>query len=131
MPHGYSQDLKWRIVWSCFYRSTSCEEAAETFFVSVRTVASSRRYLLSTPKWSQGSEVSCESNDNRDNHTTSTCTSIPHYFDKGQHQHNRMLWLIIETEYLHKQIIAQRLSCCSGKRIQRINSKIQLLKVDL
>ena len=38
IPRRYSQDLKWRIVWSCFYRNTSCEEAAETFFISVRTV---------------------------------------------------------------------------------------------
>ena len=59
-----------------FYRNTSCEEAAETFFVSVRTVASSRRYLLSTPKWGQGSEVSHESNDNRDNHFANRCMNL-------------------------------------------------------
>ena len=62
-----------RIMWSCFYRNTSCEEAAETFFVSVRIVASSQRYLLSVPKWGQGSEVSRESNDNRDNHFANRC----------------------------------------------------------
>ena len=53
-----------------------CEEAAETFFVSVRTVASSRRYLLSVPKWGQGSEVSRELNDNRDNLFAKRCKHI-------------------------------------------------------
>ena len=57
---------------SCF----SCEEAVQTIFVSVRTVASSRRYLLSEPKWGQGSEVSHEWNDNRDNHFANRCSSI-------------------------------------------------------
>ena len=66
-------DLKWRNVWSCFYRNTSCEEAAETFFITVRTVASSRRYLLSLSKWRQGSEVSYELNDNHDNHFANHC----------------------------------------------------------
>ena len=61
-------------MWSCFYRNTSCEEAVEKVFVSVRTVASSRQYLLSTPKWGQGSEVSCESNCN--NHFANRCISI-------------------------------------------------------
>ena len=60
-------------MWSCFYRNTSCEEAAEPFFVSVRIVASSRRYLLSSPKWSKGSKVSRELNDNPDNHFANRC----------------------------------------------------------
>ena len=63
-------------MWSCFYRNTSCEEAAETLFISVRTMASFRRYLLSAPKRGQGSEVSRESNDNRDNHFAKCCTSL-------------------------------------------------------
>ena len=58
-----------------FYRNTSSEEAAETFFISVRTVASSRQYLFSVSKCGQGSEVSCESNDSRDNLFANRCKS--------------------------------------------------------
>ena len=56
--HMDSQDLRWRIA----------------FFINVKTMASSRRYPLTAPKWVQESEVSRESNDNRDNHFANRCT---------------------------------------------------------
>ena len=111
----YSQDLKWKIVWNCFYRNTSCEETAETLFISVRTVASSQRYLLTTPKWGQGSEVSRESNDNRDIHFANRCNTLMRerlggHFSIPMHTHSTQVpvdcWLPLMREYIQQFMIA-------------------------
>ena len=58
---------------TCSCRNNSTQ--SYTWDLDFICMASSRRSLLSTPKWGQVSEVSCESNDNRDNHFSNCCTS--------------------------------------------------------
>ena len=65
---------------------------SETFFVSVRTVASSQRYLLSAPKWGQDSEVNHESNDNRNNHFANRCTQSTYCAHYYIHSYTCILW---------------------------------------
>ena len=74
--HSSYTNEKWSL--QPLHKTCSCRNnstQSSTWDLDCIRMASSWRYLLSTPKWGQCSEVSRESNGNRDNHFANRCTS--------------------------------------------------------
>ena len=57
--------------------------------------SSSRHFLLSAPKWGQGSEVSRESNDNCDNHFAKRCILMPCSYHHCHGGRNNFLQIMV------------------------------------
>ena len=55
MPHSYSTDLRWRIVWLYYYQEKSYDEIEKLLFVSA---GSARRYVALFDETGEVSPVS-------------------------------------------------------------------------